>query len=250
MSISFAPIRRSSLFALSGAGYALAFLTTASALTAQPAPATVRVRSTPSPPEISVTAAIRRDPFAPTPGPSLPATETTRERLGDVGFAPIPPGLRVPSIDGLDDASQAPGRDATRTLTLKATIAGPQPVAYVDESGRMEIVRPGDVIAGLRVAAIDLRGIAFDDGTRLALPERADRATPPQAAPMRAAARAGASAPPPLAAPSAAPSAVAAEPTAGPLPTPDRAGYAAGARPTSDPAAPTAFPYPFPYPPR
>jgi hypothetical protein len=108
----------------------------------------------------------------------------------------------------------------------------------------MTIVRPGDVVSGLRVRLIDLRGIVFDDGTRLELPDRSTSsdaaATPASAAPRPHTSQAS-----PL--PSALPSASPADPTPGPLPTPKSGSYPLGVRPSSDPAAPTAFPYPYPY---
>ena len=114
----------------------------------------------------------------------------------------------------------------------------------------MTIVRPGDAVEGLRVRLIDLRGVVFDDGTRLELAERSG-APEPARAPLRPARGTAATEAPATATPaerSAAGSGpVNDDPTPGPLPTPKPGSYPLGARPTSDPAAPTAFPYPYPY---
>jgi hypothetical protein len=127
---------------------------------------------------------------------------------------------------------------------LKATIAGTSPVAYVEAANAMTIVRPGDVVSGLRVRLIDLRGVEFDDGTRLDLPDRASPTIAPQPAPPHAGST-------PLSLPSAeasdTPAPAAGYPSPGPLPTPKPGAYPLGSRPTSDPAAPTALPYPYPY---
>jgi len=246
--LSLTPLQRTSLLTFSGLTYGLAFLTNAGALRAQPAPSSLRIAATPGHAAIVVAASIRRDPFAATPAPQriVHSADGVRVASGGPGFAPVPAGLSVPSIDGLTESAAEP----TRTLALKATIAGPEPVAYVEDGQTLQIVRPGDAIAGLRVRSIDLHGVVFDDGTQLELPERSSPPTAPAhrataarvvAQPTASAAASAAQSPSPSA------TSIAAEPTPGPLPTPRAGAYPLGARPTSDPAAPTAFPYPYPY---
>jgi hypothetical protein len=154
-------------------------------------------------------------------------------------------------------------------LVLKATIAGPDPVAYVSDGNAMLVVRGGDAIDGKRVRSVDLRGLTFDDGTRLELPERAaaapsagarsggraerrERRSKPHPAGGSSHERSSPATAPASTAGPAAPAAFEsppAEPTPGGLPTIKPGPYPAGGRPTSDPAAPTAMPYPYPYPP-
>ena len=242
MGLSLTPLQRGALFALSGASYGLAFLSQASALRAQPAPSSLRLPAQAEPRTVIVANSIRRDPFAPTPAPRHFEQRARDESPAEegAGFAPVPPGLSVPSIDGVAETVAGP----PRTLSLKATIAGVAPVAYIEAANAMTIVRPGDVVSGLRVRLIDLRGVEFDDGTRLDLPDRANPTTAPQRSPPHAR-----STPltPPSAEVSATPAPLAAFPSPGPLPTPKSGAYPLGSRPTSDPAAPTAFPYPYPY---
>jgi hypothetical protein len=243
MGLSLTPLQRGALFTLSGAAYGLAFLSQASALRAQPAPSSLRLPAQVEPQAIIVANSIRRDPFAPTPAPrhfEQRARDEVSSSVDGAGFAPVPPGLSVPSIDGVAETVAGP----PRTLLLKATIAGTSPVAYVEAANAMTIVRPGDVVSGLRVRLIDLRGVEFDDGTRLDLPDRASPTIAPQPAPPHAGST-------PLSLPSAeasdTPAPAAGYPSPGPLPTPKPGAYPLGSRPTSDPAAPTALPYPYPY---
>jgi hypothetical protein len=158
MGLSLTPLQRGALFTLSGAAYGLAFLSQASALRAQPAPSSLRLPAQVEPQAIIVANSIRRDPFAPTPAPrhfEQRARDEVSSSVDGAGFAPVPPGLSVPSIDGVAETVAGP----PRTLLLKATIAGTSPVAYVEAANAMTIVRPGDVVSGLRVRLIDLRGV-------------------------------------------------------------------------------------------
>jgi hypothetical protein len=245
------PLQRTAAFAFSAVTYGLAFLSDGSALKAQPAANSLRVAPLVLPTTLAIAASIRRDPFAFTPRPQRLAEPAAPAGTGDAnaGFAPVPPGLTVPSIDGL---GQAEG--PSRSISLKATIAGEQPVAYLQDGQRMTIVRPGDAIEGLRVRLIDLRGVAFDDGTRLELPERSGAAERARATVLPARGTAAAEAAPTATpAPASAGGGAAGSgplhdgPTPGQLPTPKPGSYPLGTRPTSDPAAPTAFPYPYPY---
>jgi hypothetical protein len=245
MSLSLTRLQRNVLFALSGCAYGLAFITDASALRAQPAADSLRVAPHREPRTIVVAASIRRDPFAATPAPERFAAHRNGDDAGGgAGFAPVPAGLTVPGIDGQPE-TVADVLPASRTLSLKATIAGADPVAYVVDGSTLTIVRAGDSVEGLRVRSIDLRGLEFADGTRLDLPERATPTRAPRAPGVQ---RSRATdAPPVTADATVAPAPAASEATPAPLPTPKPGAYPLGSRPTSDPAAPTALPYPYPY---
>jgi len=160
------------------------------------------------------------------------------------------------------------GREAK--LALRATITGPNPVAYIVDGSDMQIVRVGDTLGSRRVAAIDLRGVVFSDGTRLDLAgsgvaaEPTDRPTrnpddraitvrdlkryllPPKGATARVPAATPVAAPdtpPPYRLEGATPE------SPRPLPTANDQGLQPGENPTPNLTAPTAFPYPYPYPP-
>jgi hypothetical protein len=196
-------------------------------------------------------ALVRRDPFS-----GSPATSPVREASESVPDS----GPDVPDIDpaAVDAAASA---DPPSPFVVRATIAGNHPVAYVAHGDDLQIVRAGDVLAGRRVAAIDLRGVTLSDGTRLELP---GAYVAPPAPPVRAASRVD----PTLAAIArlrslvlrrtvpaterlAAPAVVANPPpvavTPGPLPTVNARGLPVGVNPTPDAVDPTAFPYPYPY---
>jgi hypothetical protein len=122
----------------------------------------------------------------------------------------------------------------------------------------------GDIVAGRRVAAIDLRGLALSDGLRVDLPESYlatpqpaaasepdiqnahERAAVPEAA-LTPAAIPAAAIPAEPGAPAA--GAASASATPAPLRTVDSRGLSPGVNPTPDTVDPTAFPYPYPYPP-
>lgn len=228
----------------------------------------------------SVAGVIRRDPFAGKPAehatlgtmepPSArpdnavgPSDDAAHPR-GDaaVAIANDASGVTVPNI-GPEPRMAAQASAPTLTLALRATIAGPSPVAYVENGTVMDIVRVGDTLGERRIAKIDLRGIAFADGTRLDLPETAPSSPqqPAKSGPRPTAARAitienlrrlliptrtqpAATSNVPQTAPR--PSAVI-YPTPAPLPTIDQRGLPVGVNPTPDPNAPTAYPYPYPY---
>jgi hypothetical protein len=209
-----------------------------------------------------VTDTILRDPFAGSPSDNAPYPGNDRRNFGAAGITATGTGgsVVVPDIDGSAIERAAP------LLTLRATIAGPSPVAYLDDGSGLQIVRVGDVVAGRNVARIDLRGLAFADGTRVDLPDAtpssATAATPqPATGRRRDASRTNASralsgampgvspaapAPPilPAPGPSASPETY---PTPAPLRTADSRGLAPGVNPTPDTTGPTAFPYPYPY---
>jgi hypothetical protein len=183
---------------------------------------------------VSIEQAIRRDPFAGAPQPVASPSSTEAD---------------VPDIEG----DSAPG-DQRPEYTLKATIVGAVPVAYVAAGSLLRLLRVGDDLDDRRVVSIDARGLALSDGSRLDLPAAYAPTAPPHA---RGAARRVPATPRARRTPDAGdvstesgratPVTLA---TAGPLPTVKAGAYPIGVRPTSDPAAPTAFPYPYPYPPR
>jgi hypothetical protein len=209
----------------------------------------------------NVLSVVRRDPFA-----------GGAAALADDDAGTIAPAYADTAAAGDDDLSvpdiavaQLPQRQSP--VTVRATIVGSNPIAYVDTGSAMDIVRVGDTLGNRRIVAIDLRGISFDDRSRLDLPD-GDEATP---SPVGIALRTSGSTPhdrPRLRAPhdrrSSAPQApVSAStplmpaaagvspaplyPTPGPLRTVDRSGLQPGANPTPDLTDPTAFPYPYPY---
>jgi hypothetical protein len=217
-------------------------------------------------------AIVLRDPFArATVGHArqVPDAPIAPERFADdvvpnIGEDSDPARAAV----GRGDEEALAGRADAETLALRATIVGPIPVAYVEHGSAMDIVRIGDRLGDHRVAKIDLRGVVFVDGSRLAL---TDGYSPTPASPSTTSApvilrldqlrrllgapRAGRTretrAPAAIGAPATPAASMAAYPTPGPLRTVDARGIPAGVNPTSDPNAPTPYPYPYPYaPPR
>ena len=171
-------------------------------------------------------------------------------------------GNVVPNI-GADPNVASDATGPTLTLMLRATIIGRNPVAYVENGTMMDIVRVGDSLGDRRVAKIDLRGIAFTDGSRLDLPDtyistpapRRPTATQQRGLtlndlrrlliPPQPSATQGSSEGAPLPAPTGT------YPTPGPLPTVNTQGLPVGVNPTPNPYNPTPYPYPYPYaPPR
>jgi hypothetical protein len=211
----------------------------------------------------NVLSVVRRDPFA-----------GGAAALADDDAGTIAPAYADSAAAGDDDLSvpdiavaQLPQRQSP--VTVRATIVGSNPIAYVETGSAMDIVRVGDTLGNRRIVAIDLRGISFDDRSRLDLPD-GDEATPspvgialrtsgstPHGQRSLPATRAlPVSAPTPLIPASAStplmPAAAAVSPaplypTPGPLRTVDRSGLQPGANPTPDRTDPTAFPYPYPY---
>ena len=208
----------------------------------------------------NVAAAIVRDPFAGAPGQAALSIGAAAPNFAiPERAADVPAGVVVPNIGEVADADPP-----AMQLAVRATIVGPNPVAYVENGTVMDIVRVGDTLGEQRIVRIDLRGITFGDGSRLDLPD-AYAATPPPARAVESAITlrvadlrrllAPRQAPvAPIATPSAAiptPSPSASYPTPGPLPTVNAQGIPVGVNPTFDPTAPTPYPYPYPYaPPR
>ncbi len=219
---------------------------------------------------------IRRDPFAGKPRTdarqqSAATTDGTTAAVGKaapdaataIASGGAPGDLAVPNI-GDEPGTVAQPPTAMLTLALRATIVGPNPVAYVENGTVMDIVRVGDALGDRRIAKIDLRGIAFGDGTRLDLPETqmspvpltagtpAPRAATPRTLTLEDLRRLLATRTKAEAQPSALPASLsspsaASDPSPGPLPTIDTRGLPVGVNPTSNPEAPTPFPYPYPY---
>jgi len=218
---------------------------------------------------------ITRDPFAGAPAAPLAAVD---DRSGapsgaDEAYATpsaagshdsqMPPdfagadGIIVPNIG--DEESPSP----PLTLQLRATIAGPNPVAYVQSGTMMDIVRVGDKLGAHRVTTIDLRGIGFDDGARLNLPSGYLATSSPVAPVAHSIALSlddirkllsGRSYSPvsgahSTAKPSAVPTAVATSLPAAPA-TVDPAGVEPGTTPVPEADGATPYPYPYPYAPR
>ncbi len=244
-------------------------------LPAEPAPALRAVERPTAPP---LAAYVRRDPFAGEPEAETPPDDVSADGVGGSGTPGAPGAPRPPK--GPDDADGAvvpdiatnvsvPVADATGgndgpSFVVRATIAGAHPVAYVAQGADLQLVRVGDSVAGRHVLAIDLRGLALSDGTRLDLVESYLATPAPRAKPesridaaiaeikrLRAEveARRGArdGAPVTAAGATITTGGPVSATTPGPLPTVDMRGLPVGVNPTPDAAGPTAFPYPYPY---
>jgi hypothetical protein len=219
----------------------------------------------------SVAAIIVRDPFAGKPLPGA-ASGANANANANAARNPVQPSSAVGSGDVVvpDIASRSGGASGEATLVLRATIVGPEPVAYVANGTAMDIVRVGDSLGERRVAKIDLRGIAFADGTRLDLPDA--YVPPPEPARHRAAnedrislavlrrlllpshaqplpdGRSDGNTPnPQMQATPLQTASASAFPTPAPLPTIDMRGLPVGVNPTADPNGPTPYPNPYPY---
>jgi hypothetical protein len=183
---------------------------------------------------------ILRDPFAGAANEeALPATSAA--------------GAGAPIVPNIDIANAPLG---SSRIVVRATIVGSDPVAYIDDGTGEQLARIGDVVAGRNVAAIDLQGITFDDGTRADLTASAPADLPPSPQPHPAAAgalfehRARHTTPAQPVAPATRPASTP-NPTPAPLRTVDPRGLPPGANPTPDALGPTPLPYAFPYaPPR
>ncbi len=271
MRLSLTQRQRALLLFLSASGYTAWFSglgerTNAEDLGAVPQPfVTIDVR--PDLPRVA--SLIARDPFA-----GKPSAGSARAMPSDRSHAANAAGadneLAVANLPGASDAVTVPDIAnagavpvAALTLVLRATIVGPNPVAYVANGTAMDIVRVGDTLGDRRVAKIDLRGIAFDDGTRLDLPvsyvatpqparrhsasgdrvtlESLRRLLLPARDQQASAARATQTQPPPQ------PTQTATFPTPGALPTVNTQGLPVGVNPTSDPNGATPYPNPYPY---
>jgi hypothetical protein len=219
-------------------------------------PATVDAYRSPDPPVESI---VRRDPFAGTISSTYaPIADKAK---GDVTVPDIVPSYADEIAFDQPPKTQAPA------LSVRATITGSHAVAYVEIGGTLTIVRVSDTVADRRVAAIDLRGLRFSDGTRLDLSEPSIRAHAPvlpreskrpdtlmrefqrlrQLVLSRTSTTTNATATPPFAASQRSSDSLV---TPGPLRTVDPRGIGVGTTPTPDAGAPTAFPIPYPYPPR
>jgi hypothetical protein len=219
-----------------------------------------------APPIPRVANAIVRDPFAGAPQTGAgqappPSVDLPAAALGGAPSAKT--DATVPNIAG--GAADTTVADASAAqLAVRATIVGRNSVAYVANGTEMDIVRVGDSLGDRRVAAIDLDGIAFTDGSRLdlsggytATPKPVDRGTRMLQIPLDElrtlfaahAAQTASTAPPATLASSPSPSdASPAIVTPGPLRTADSRGLAPGVTPTPNTVDPTAAPYPYPYP--
>jgi hypothetical protein len=282
MNVSLTSRQRATLLFLSASGYIAWFSGLGDRIEAQGlGPSETATFTIAQPGRVpNVAGVIRRDPFAGKPPERATAGLMPSSALRSEGFTALgddrantrgdaalaiasgSAGVTVPNI-GAEPSVVAQVSAPTLTLALRATITGPNPVAYVANGSVMDIVRVGDTLGDRRIAKIDLRGIAFADGTRLDLPEislssprqPATRAPHPSAPrtltigdlrrlllPRRAE---------PAAVPDAptmpVPSPTYNYPTPGPLPTIDQRGLPVGVNPTPDPNAPTAYPYPYPY---
>ncbi len=225
-------------------------------LPAEPAPALRAVERPTAPP---LAAYVRRDPFAGEPEAETPPDDVSADGVAGSGTVvpDIATNVSVPVAD-------ATGGNDGPSFVVRATIAGAHPVAYVAQGADLQLVRVGDSVAGRRVLAIDLRGLALSDGTRLDLVEsylatpapRAKRESRIDAAiaeikRLRAEveARRGArdGAPVTAAGATMTTGGTVSATTPGPLPTVDMRGLPVGVNPTPDAAGPTAFPYPYPY---
>lgn len=214
---------------------------------------------------------IRRDPFS---GAPVTATPEDRPLFATAPTAPRPnlpsnetvANLAVPDIATRDGAPEV---GSAQLLVVRATIVGSNPVAYVANGSMMDIVRIGDRLGDRRIGTIDLRGIAFTDGSRLDLPDafvappRAPARTPatvtikledlrklvlrPRAQSPPLAPGAGLRGAPQVLPLVAIPAPTGTFPSPGPLPTIDARGIPVGTNPTPDANGPTPYPNPYPY---
>lgn len=261
MSFSITRAQRSLLFFFSASGYIAWCSGLDGRLEAEiiATPHLQMLASLPQRPPPRVSSIILRDPFAEEQPDAVPVADANGADPSVSNAALADDGPRVPDIADL------PGSDASvpQTLTLKATIVGSNPVAYVQDGPGMDIVRVGDLLGGRRVNRIYLQGVSLSDGTRLALPGMFVPTPPPE---MPAPAKTGApvadlrktlaeqqaagKAPATDAAPQATPTPSPGFPSPAPRPTVNQNGIPVGVNPTSDPNAPTPYPYPYPYAPQ
>ncbi len=198
---------------------------------------------------------VRRDPFI---GASSTYPDRAERAAPEVTVPDIVP--RYADQIAFDRADKT----GSPTLSVRATITGLHPIAYVEVGETLTIVRISDTVGGRRVVAIDLLGIRFSDGTRLDLsgtsmpsaPALAKESKRPDALMLelrrirqlvlsRTTTNATAVSPP--AESQRSPDGLV---TPGPLRTVDPRGIAVGTTPTPDADARTAFPIPYPYQPR
>lgn len=231
----------------------------------------------------AVGSVILRDPFAAAPSEDRPEPPPAPRAMNAsaaftsgytsvpnlAGAPPVPdPGNGTTLVAQQSAPNDVRPASSAMTLVVRATIVGSNPVAYVANGSMMDIVRIGDRLGDRRVAKIDLRGLAFADGSRLELvgsfeappaPSRRQvttggvtirlddlrkllgvaHAQSPPLAPST-----GATVVTPTAAP---PKPAGTFPTPGPLPTVNQRGVPVGTNPTFDPTGPTPYPEPYPY---
>jgi hypothetical protein len=268
---------RAMLIVVSAASYVLSLSDLSNPLDARDLPATPaptrRTIDRPTAPPLSVY--VRRDPFAGAPESETAADDVLQDGSAALGTRSIvantpkgaddADGTVVPDIatDGAGVAADANAGVEASSFIVRATIAGAHPVAYVAQGSDLQLVRVGDSVAGRRVVAIDLRGLALSDGTRLDLVESYLATPAPRA---RGGSRIDAAiaeirrlraelearvghdgVPVPLAGRPSPTDMPAFATTPGPLPTVDTRGLPVGVNPTPDAGGPTAFPYPYPY---
>jgi hypothetical protein len=262
MSLSITRSQRSLLFFFSASGYIAWCSGLEGRLEAEiiTAPHLATIASLPQRPPPRLSSIIVRDPFA----EELPDSAPVAVRDSSDGDSSFPSAALADDGPSVPNIADLPGGDAppAQTLALKATIVGPNPVAYVQAGTAMEIVRVGDLLRGRRVDRIDLEGVDLSDGSRLVLPNTFAAAAPSEMARSAEPAvspadlrqtvvrQAAGNAPTPEPAPQAAPTPSPAPPSPGPLPTVNQNGIPVGVNPTSDPNAPTPYPYPYPYAPQ
>lgn len=258
MTVSITRRQRTALLFLSASGYLAWFAGLGEPIGAQDLGSArqARIRLPERTRLVRIGGLVRRDPFAiaPTPGTTIvtPDGVAATERAAAASTS----GLAVPDIVPNDTSRQE------NSLFVRATITGAHPVAYVANGSAMDIVRVGDVLGDRRIAAIDLHGIAFADGSRLDLPDGFARAPARHssaitlsiddlrrllapAAPVASPSANGA----PTSAPSvvSSPATPALQTSPAPLPTVDRSGLHPGENPTPDVVDPTPYPNPYPY---
>lgn len=279
--IALTPRQRSLVLFLSASSYIAWFSGLGERLDAQgisgsPSPG-MTIEPRPLPPRVNTV--IRRDPFA-----GAPASTETSQSMGASRTRTLAydSGANIPNVSGgaSNSAGSVPdiggaqpyptsetdprGNGSSLTLVVRATITGTNPVAYVANGTMMDIVRVGDRLGDRRIAKIDLRGLAFTDGSRLDLPGNFDATPAPRGGNDAVTIKledlrkllVGARANPPLAPPAGTnPTALAVPkpaptntfPTPGPLPTVNQRGIPVGTNPTFDPNAPTPYPETYPY---
>lgn len=211
---------------------------------------------------------IVRDPFAGAPQrralideiAGAPSVSNSVTRSSDIAIDTTIPDIATAVDDRVANARNIVGEAAASILVVRATIVGRNPVAYIANGSAMDIVRVGDRLGDRRIVSIDIRGIAFSDGTRLDLPG-AFVASPARVRPgsssitiklddlRRLLARERPSPAPHSATtrPVAMPTPASSFPSPGPLPTVDARGIPAGSNPTPNASGPTPYPIPYPY---
>jgi hypothetical protein len=223
------------------------------------------ITAPPQPIDPPVESVVRRDPFVGAVPPARGRNDTTPATGSDEN-PEADADVTVPDIapQYADEiAFDKPSKAEAPAISVRATITGTRPVAYVEVGDKLDIVRVSDTVGGRRVGTIDLRGVTFTDGTRLDLsgaftpgpvPHRPERSNQTdtmtrefQRLRQLLLSRSSAGAARPATASQRPSESVV---TPGPLRTVDPNGLPIGTTPTPDADSPTAFPVPYPYPPR